>query len=141
MNLNLIRFFVCVFTCIFVSAVGFAGQGTCPISNIFKCESSYSLGSGQVVSGPSAEAAVVDIEPEPFDPADCEASVLLETAVGTFVADYTVEMNSIRAFIQANGKETSLLNDVEFIQPTVIKVPSPFQGEVKSATFSCSLKK
>lgn len=113
------------------------------------CQVSYNLVSSYAteegdskVEGPRGVARVLDIQPEPFDPPNCSASVVLFTYAGRFVATFSQEHETLNAWIDSNGHFQVLIQDQEISQakPLSAQIPSPFAGIVSSVDFTCHLQ-
>jgi hypothetical protein len=107
----------------------FAGNTSCETQFSLSCKAVYAGG----VAGPSGTAAVQDIESEPFDPSDCEASVVLYTEVGKFVATYVQNYNTVRAWVDSGNKETLLIDDAHMDTSSLIQTSS------STAHFTCKI--
>ena len=115
--MNTSKNLVAVTLVLFSQTFAMAAEWDCDeIKTILKCETTYELITsnppGDMVAGPIAEAGIVNEEPEPFDPARCEASVVLYTYAGRFVATYYHRANVFTAWVDYNGK-TSMLSDYQ----------------------------
>lgn len=83
-----------------------AGYGGCNTDYLFTCTATYHLSNGTVDQSNSSGSEVSDLQPEPFDPSDCEASAVLYTLAGKFVATYSQASGKISAFLDTqDGKE------------------------------------
>jgi len=114
--------------------IAMADQVGCSSQLVFTCSTTYVLNRGETVAGPTDSRPYANIQPEPFDPAECQASVVLYTYVGKFVATSGQVFGS-PAFLDANGKETLLKSDAG--AALTYTVDSPFQGDVQKAIFKC----
>lgn len=124
------------------SPVAFAGNTSCQANYKLSCSSIYSIEHHEKIGGPSGVSSIQDIQPEPFDPSECEASVVLYTVAGKFVATYSENQGTVRAWIDdTEGKETSLLAEAPLTasQPVSTSTVSYAPGDVDSVIFNCSL--
>ncbi len=101
----------------FAGATAFAGYGECA-NRILSCTTIYQLFDKSTSDGPSAQASVVDIQPEPFDPAWCWASVVLHTDIGKIVLNYEPASGNVSGYFDFDGKETSVKTDA-FLKASV----------------------
>ena len=92
------------------SLSAFAGQGTCNEAQSLVCTSYNILDGGAPQVGISQSAAIQDLQPEPFDPAECEASVVVEDMGIKFVADYDQNSGFLNAWYNNAGKEAVLVS-------------------------------
>lgn len=107
----------------------FAGNTSCETQYALSCKAVYAGN----VAGPSGTAPVQDIQPEPFDPSDCEASVVLYTEVGKFVATYVQNYGTVRAWVDSGNKETLLVDDAHMDNSSVMQTNSG------TAHFTCKI--
>ena len=117
-----------------------AGYGECKTNEVMSCRADYNMKDKSLMEGPSDQKAVTDLQMEPFDPADCEAAVVLFTAVGKVVVNYNQTLGYISAWVNYDGKETSYLQSspVRSQEKTVITIPSSDPTcAVASATIEC----
>ena len=98
----------------------YAAQENCePLTSVLTCQANYQLESNyapEIVTGPLASAGVENLEPEPFDPAICNNSVVLFTYAGRFIASYYHRDHSFAAHLYSDGQMTTF-SDYEKIDP------------------------
>ena len=82
----------------------FAGDGTCAVNLNLKCEIVYNHVNGPATKGPSAIANVADIQPEPFDPTECEGAVVLYTDVDKMIATYNDENHTLNVLLETPAR-------------------------------------
>ena len=100
-----------IFAVILLSSfAALAGQGTCNEAQTLVCTSYNILGGGSPQAGVTQSSAVQDLQPEPFDPAECQASVVVEDMGIKFVADYDQNLGQLSAWYDNAGKESVLLS-------------------------------
>lgn len=145
---------ILLFALIFVSPVLFgssAYSAMAPCLHLERklvCESNYTLIDGYAsssgsanVAGPMGVDSISDRELEPFNPSQCEASVVLFTYAGRFVATYSENSDSINSWVESDGKFSVLTDEPMTMEKAVsVTVPSPFKGIVKSISFDCRLQ-
>ncbi len=99
-------------TIFLAGTTAFAGNSDCR-KQILSCSTVYQLFDKSTNDGPSTMADVVDLQPEPFDPAWCEASAVLHTDIGTIMLNYEQVSGKVSGFLAINGKETSVETDAQ----------------------------
>ncbi len=132
-------FIVCALLLAGTSA--FAGYGKCDQTHDLACVATYNLASQKTVAGPFGDGLVTDLQPEPFDPANCEAAVVLYTVAGKVVANYNQNSGTISAWVDSEGQETSIFKDYRLDEITNVSavIPVSAKGNVQSVQIQCSL--
>ncbi len=103
-----------------------AGQGSCK-NQTLTCS---------VAGGPSASAVVEDIQPEPFDPADCEATVDVGTKDGGFSAIYVQRNNQITDSLRVLFGSSTQAEGV-LLESVPLAAGSSLSVSAGSLTLSC----
>ncbi len=128
---------------LFGSASAVAGLTPClHPEKMLICDSSYRLVEGYGADpsdllGPAGKSQIRDAQSEPFDPSQCEASVVLFTYIGRFVATYYEGSGKITAWLESDGRVQNVIDTLEPV--TSLEIPSPFKGIVKSTLFKCQM--
>ena len=125
----------------FFHTLAFAGNTLCEKNLNLVCDLKYNYENGVSKFGPSATTDVTDIQPEPFDPADCEAALVFETEAGKIVANYNDNAHALRSFVDYNQTEKMIMTDL-FISTEVsasATVNAPANASYNSVTINCSL--
>lgn len=109
------------------------------------CHSSYQLLNGYgliAVEGPSGSGKTENVQPEPFDPSECQASLALFTDVGRFIAVYDERSETLHAFLEADGKTTILMDHAQMTSNSELaaEIQTPAHRSISSATFTCHLQ-
>lgn len=134
------RSLILIAAALLIQQQAFAGIGQCRRGLDLVCEASITKkdGSSHVVT--SGAGRVYDQSQEYFDQAECEASVVLNTAAGKFVANYRDGDGTVRAWIDPIEGSERLLIDADPIdtnRSTSVTVPVYSDKRYKSVTFSC----
>ena len=120
-----------------------AGIGGCIAEqSVFTCHSFYhSVNSKSVNKGPSGQALVEDIQPEPFEFSVCQASVVFDTSAGKFVAVYDADSSTVRSWINKDGKDNSIVKEalVNKSESLVLNYQNSAQDQ-SSVQFVCVVK-
>jgi hypothetical protein len=117
---------------LFFQNQAFAGHGECMKDLNLTCYTSYDYsGSKLNMYGEIQKADVKDIEPEPFDPADCEAALVFNTDLGTLVANYNHNAHSVTIWQKVNSSKDNVL-----VKDAYISFDMSATAKLSSAGFS-----
>ncbi len=134
------RSLILIVAALLIQQQAFAGFGQCRNRIDLVCEASLNQtnGSSKLVS--SGVGRVYDRQSEYFDPAECEGSVVLNTAAGKFVANYKDYNGTVTAWIDpVEGGERLLIvaDPIDTQTKTSVTVPMLSDEKYDSVTFTC----
>lgn len=119
----------------------FAGTSECRPNIKLVCNLQFNQADGSFNLGPSLHDQVVDIQPEPFDPSYCEASLVFMTEVGKIVAIYSDDSHTVRAWMNSGAADKVLMNDTEIstTKSAAVVIPGKAGLGYESITLACTL--
>ena len=128
---------------ILFSILAFAGNEPCDESVNLLCETRYQQIGGKVVRGVQLTSKIIDQQPEPFDPTQCEASIVLDSEVGRIVARFDQRDGTVNSFLSYStaASEKLIISNapVSLRQKATVILPIAKNLDYKSLILSCYL--
>lgn len=134
------RSLILIAVALLIQQQAFAGFGQCRRGIELVCEATMNKKDGTSRVATSGAGRVYDQAQEYFDAAECEASVVLYTDAGKFVANYRDYDGTVRAWIDPiEGNERLLIDtaSIDTNRKTSVTVPMYSDKKYESVTFTC----